>query len=233
MTEISEGIICFVRKNCHDIHVYVLFKIMCFTECAEMGGGGRFRSFHDRVPPNLDKIKAVAHGRHATGDLSFSLAMGASGSERCRVQQDLAVDLEEHVGDSDEAEDDEHNEQTEVSTGAESRSPPKTTQTNSRKRRSEGSSGDRRRLREELDSEVHNALALMRLSAEARLNPPPSIYEKVLTKLREHPGVAAKGPDFIFTVMKYIRREQDFEYFVVFNDDDITRYLQVGGLGDV
>ncbi|KAJ8430898.1 hypothetical protein Cgig2_003891 [Carnegiea gigantea] len=147
--------------------------------------------------------------------------------------KDLAVDLEEHVGDSDEAEDDEHKEQTELSAGAENRSPPRTTQTNSRKRRSEGgSSGDRRRLREELDSEVHNAFALMRVSVEARLNP-PSIYEKVLTKLREHPGVAAKGPNFIFTVMEYITREQDFEYFVVFNDDDITRYLRVRGLGDV
>ena len=188
--------------------------------------GGRFRSFRDRAPPNLDKIKAVVHGRHATGDLSFSPAMGASGSQPRPVPQNSAVDLEEHVGDSDEAEDDELNEQREVSAGAESRSPPRTTQTNFRKRRSEGgSSGDRRRLREELDSEVHNALALMRVRVEARLHPPPSIYETVLTKLRDHPGVAAKGEDFIFTVMEYIRREQDFEYFAVFNNNDITRYL--------
>ncbi|KAJ8438316.1 hypothetical protein Cgig2_018796 [Carnegiea gigantea] len=166
--------------------------------------GGRFRNFRDRVPPNLDKNKAVVHGTHATRDFSFSPAMGSSGSERCLAQQDLAVDLEEHVGDSDEAEDDEHNEQMEVSAGAESECWG-------------GSLGDRWRLREELDSEVHNALALMR----------------VLTKLREHPGVAAKGPDFIFTVMEYIRREQDFEYFVIFNDDDITRYLRVRGLRDV
>ena len=84
-----------------------------------------------------------------------------------------------------------------------------------------------------LDAEAQNALELMRLKAEFRLNPPPSTYEKVLTKLRQHHGVAAKGPDFIFTVMEYIRREQDFEYFVVFNNDDITRYLRVRGLGDV
>jgi len=170
--------------------------------------GGRFKSFRERVPPNLDKIKAVVHGRHATGGLSFSPAMGASGSRWRPPQQNLAVDLEEHVGDSDEAEDDECNEQKEVSAGAESRSPPRSIQTNARKRRSEGgSSGDRRRMRQELDAEVHNPLALMRLKAESRLNPPPSTYEKVLTKLREHPGVAAKGPDFIFNVMEYIRRE--------------------------
>ncbi|KAJ8432992.1 hypothetical protein Cgig2_029442 [Carnegiea gigantea] len=193
-----------------------------------------WEKFLKRVPPNLDKIKAVVHGRHATSDLSFSPVMGASGSRHRPVQQNLAVDLEEHVGDSDEAKDDEYNEQTEVSAGAESRSPPRTIQTNARKRRSEGgSSGDRRRMRQELDAEVHNALALMRLKAESRLNPPPSTYEKVLTKLREHPGVAAKGPYFIFNVMEYIRREQDFDYFVVFNDDDITRYIQVRGLGDV
>ncbi|KAJ8424846.1 hypothetical protein Cgig2_009134 [Carnegiea gigantea] len=193
--------------------------------------GGRFKSFSERVPPNLDKIKVVVHGRHATSDLSFSLAMGASGSRRRPVQQNLAVDLEEHVGDSDEAEDDEYNEQTKVSDGAESRSPPRTIQTNARKRRSEcRSSGDRRRMRQELDAEVHNAFPLMCLKAESRHNPPLSTYERVLTKLREHLGVAAKGPDFIFNVMEYIRREQDFDYFVVFNDDDLTRYLRVRGM---
>ena len=200
--------------------------------CSNWGGG--FKSFRERVPPNLDKIKAVVYGRHATGDLSFSPAMGASGSRRRPVQQNLAVDLEEHVGDSDEAEDDEYNEQTEVSAGAESRSPPRTIQTNTRKRRSEGgSSGDRRPMSHELDAKVHNALALMRLKVESTLNPPPSTYDKVLTKLREHPGVVAKGPDLIFNVMEYVRHEQDCDHFVVFNDDDITRYLRVRGLGDV
>ncbi|KAJ8444294.1 hypothetical protein Cgig2_029707 [Carnegiea gigantea] len=169
-----------------------------------------WEKFLKRVTQNLDKIKAVVHGRHATGDLSFSPVMRASSSQRRLVQQNLAVDLEEHVGDSDEAEDDEYNEQTE---------------TNARKRRSEGgSSGDRKRQRQELDAEVHNALALMCLKAESRLNSPPSTYEEVLTKLREYPGVAAKGPDFIFTVMEYIR---------LFNDDDITGSLRVRGLGDV
>ena len=82
-----------------------MFHWVCRNE------GERFRSFRNRVPPNLDKIKAVMHGRHATGDFSFSPTMGAFGSER------RPVDLEEHVGDSNEAEDDEHNEQTEVSAG--------------------------------------------------------------------------------------------------------------------
>lgn len=88
--------------------------------------GGRFKSFHDRVPPNLDKIKSVVHGRHATGDSNFSPATGASGNRRRPVQQNLVVDLEEHVGDSDEAEDEEYNEKTEVSAGVESRPPPRT-----------------------------------------------------------------------------------------------------------
>ena len=184
---------------CHDIHVYVLFKVMCFNWYAAIGG--RFKSFRERVPLNLDKIKAVVHGRHATGNLSFSPAMDASSSQWCPVQQNLAVGLEEHAGNSDEADDDEYNEQTEVSAGAESRSPPRTTQTNARKRRSEGGSlGDRRQLRQELDAQVHNALELMHLKAEPGLNPRPSTYEKVLAKLMQHPGVAAKGPDFIFTV---------------------------------
>ncbi|KAJ8432108.1 hypothetical protein Cgig2_010232 [Carnegiea gigantea] len=61
-------------------------------------GGGRFKSFYERVPANLDKIKAVVHSRHAIGELSFSLVMGASGGQLNKVEQKVALDFEEHMG---------------------------------------------------------------------------------------------------------------------------------------
>lgn len=135
-----------VDMYCQDINVYVLFEIMCFHWCVELRGG-RIKSFRERVPPNLDKIKAMVHGRHATGDLSFSPAMGASGSQRRGVQQNLPVDLQEHMGDRDQVDEYDYNEQTQLSDGEKSQSPPRSIHTNTRKCRSEGgSSGEGRRL---------------------------------------------------------------------------------------
>lgn len=51
--------------------------------------GGRFKSFYERVPANLDKRKVVVHDRHATGELSFSLTMSASGSQSNRIEQNV------------------------------------------------------------------------------------------------------------------------------------------------
>lgn len=75
------------------------------------------------------------------------------------------------------------------------------------------------------DVQIQNALDVLRLREEARLQPKPSTYQQVPTKLRQHPGVTTRGPDFIFSVMVYIRREKHFDYIVIFDDDDISRYL--------
>ncbi|KAJ8431351.1 hypothetical protein Cgig2_002074 [Carnegiea gigantea] len=64
-------------------------------------GEGRFKRFPERVPENLDTMKAVVHSRHVTGDLNFFPAMGALGGQRNRIEQNVLVDLEEHMGDSD------------------------------------------------------------------------------------------------------------------------------------
>ncbi|KAJ8424778.1 hypothetical protein Cgig2_008846 [Carnegiea gigantea] len=68
---------------------------------ADSVGGGRFKTFHKRVPVNLDEMKAVVRDRHATDELSFSPARGdgrqlrqefADSSERdAQIQNALAV----------------------------------------------------------------------------------------------------------------------------------------------
>ena len=69
-------------------------------------GDGRFKCFPERVPENLDTMKAVVHGKHATGDLNFFPVMGALGSQWNRIEQNVLVDLEEHIGASDKANED-------------------------------------------------------------------------------------------------------------------------------
>ena len=129
-------------------------------------------------------------------------------------EKEQSMDLQEHMGDSDEADEDDSNEQAQLSAGEESQSPPRSVHTNAQKRRTKGeSSGDRRWLRQEFaklsmrDAQIQNALNVLYLKEEARVQPQPSTYQQVLTKLMQHPGVATMGPDFIFSVMEYIRHE--------------------------
>jgi len=39
---------------------------------------GGFKSFSERMPANLDKMKSVVHVMHGTSELSFSPVMGAT-----------------------------------------------------------------------------------------------------------------------------------------------------------
>ncbi|KAJ8431350.1 hypothetical protein Cgig2_002073 [Carnegiea gigantea] len=116
---------------------------------------------------------------------------------------------------SDEANRDDSIDQVQLTAGKESRSPSRSVHTNTRKRRIEGgSSSDRRRLRQEFvdlsvrDAQIQNALNVLRLRNEARVQAQTSTYQQVLTKLRQHPRVAATGPDFIFNVMEMHDEEE-------------------------
>lgn len=196
---------------------------------------GGLKCFRERVLANFAKMEAVFHGRHATGEMGFSPMMVASASQVNRKNKNVASDLEEHMGDSDEANEEVPNEEVQFIGAAESRSSPRSVHTISRKRRSECKTlGDsRRQMRELLDLLERDAQVQIRMREEARAQPQPSTYQQVLTKLREHPGVAARGPDFIFNVMEYIRREEDADYFIIFDNEDVRRYLKTRGFGDV
>ncbi|KAJ8429840.1 hypothetical protein Cgig2_001127 [Carnegiea gigantea] len=173
--------------------------------------GGRFKSFRERVLANLEKMKAVVHGRHAIGELRFSPAMGASVANQIEWSKMCHWIWKN------------------------------TWATVMKVMRMISSTKYNRLVRRKVDHllevftptlesvqvkvEVLNALAVLRTREETRAQPRSSIYQQVLMKLRQHPGVATSGLDFIFSVMECIRREKDANYFAIFDDVDISKYL--------
>jgi len=112
------------------------------------------------------------HGRHATGEMSFSPGMVASHSNVNERMKGLVVDTQEHVGDSDDGDSGGTPDDVDLIQPAESRSPPKTMSC-SRKRKSGGgmSSGSKRQAGggiSGMEEEVSNALHILRMREEAR-----------------------------------------------------------------
>lgn len=80
--------------------------------------------------------------------MSFSPLMVASGSQPNRKNKNKASYLEEHIGDSDEANEDISNEEVQFIGAVESQSLPRSVHTSTRKHRSESQSlGDSKQLR--------------------------------------------------------------------------------------
>ena len=127
------------------------------------------------MPANLDKMKSAFHGKQATGEMSFAPGMVGSPSNQTQRSKGKAVDVVEHVGDSDETNEGGSDDDVECLCAEESRSPPKAVHS-SRKRKSEGgtsSDGNRQALmnwsaREE---EVNQALAFLRMREKGKQQP--------------------------------------------------------------
>ncbi|KAJ8436744.1 hypothetical protein Cgig2_009718 [Carnegiea gigantea] len=68
--------------------------------------GGKYKSFQKKVPANLEKIKSAFCGKHATSEMSFAPGMVTSPSNQTQLSKRKAIDLDKHVGDSDEANED-------------------------------------------------------------------------------------------------------------------------------
>ncbi|KAJ8437656.1 hypothetical protein Cgig2_028594 [Carnegiea gigantea] len=110
--------------------------------------GGKYKSFRKKVPENLEKMKSAFYGKQATGEMSFAPGIVASPSNQTQRSKGKALDMDEHVGDSDKANEDASDADMECLRAEESRSPPKSVH-NSRKRKSEGgtsSDGKRQEL---------------------------------------------------------------------------------------
>ncbi|KAJ8432408.1 hypothetical protein Cgig2_013822 [Carnegiea gigantea] len=63
------------------------------------------------------------------------------------------------------------------------------------------------------------AFALMLESVEVK------VEVQILTKLRQHIGVATRGPDFTFNVIEYIKCEKDVDYFVDDEERVVNTFL--------
>ena len=117
-----------VVRNCNVIHVYVLW---CVEIC------GKYKSFRKKVPANLEKMKPAFYGKHTIGEMSFAPGMVVSRSNQTQQSKGRVIDIEEHVGDSDKANEDDSGADIKYLGVEESRSPPKSVH-NSREQKSEG-----------------------------------------------------------------------------------------------
>ncbi|KAJ8432499.1 hypothetical protein Cgig2_003576 [Carnegiea gigantea] len=119
--------------------------------------------------------------------------------------------MDEHISDSDKANEDGSDAHMECLRVKESRSPPISVHS-SRKRKSEGrtsSDGKRQELVNwsSRDEEVHQALAIICMREEAKQQ--PSLMKQVQARLKQHPQISAIGSDFIWSVMDYIHQKME------------------------
>jgi len=193
--------------------------------------GGKYKSFRKKTPANLDKMKSTFHGKQATGKMSFAPGMVGSPSNQTQRSKGKAIDVVEHVGDSDETNEGGSDDDVECLRAEESRSPPKTVHS-SRKRKSEGgtsSDGKRQALmnwsvREE---EVNQALAFFRMRENGKQQ--PSLTKQVQAWLKQHPEVSAMGTDSIWSVMDYIHQHKEENLFLDLDDEFVVRYIRSRG----
>ena len=54
------------------------------------------------MPANLDKMKSASHWKQVTGEMSFAPGMVGSPRNLAQQSKEKAIDVVEHVGDSDE-----------------------------------------------------------------------------------------------------------------------------------
>ncbi|KAJ8448934.1 hypothetical protein Cgig2_030790 [Carnegiea gigantea] len=157
--------------------------------------GGKYKSFRKKVPANLEKMKSAFYEKQATGGMSFAPGMVASPSNQTQQSTGKALDMDEHIGDSDEVNEDGSDAHMECLRLEESQSPPKSVH-GSCKRKSEGGTSSAANGKSFLtDEEVHQALAIIRMREEAKQQ--PSLTKQVQARLKQHPQISAMGSDFI------------------------------------
>jgi len=192
--------------------------------------GGKNKSFRTKAPLNLEKLKSAFYGRYATGKMSFASSMFAFGSN-LNQKLSLAVDVEEHMGDSEEGNNGGFASEVQCISATESHSPPKSVHS-SRKRKGGGGNsiyGKRQELIDWVlrDDEINRALDILCMREDARQG--PLLYKQVQARLKRHLVVSAMGSEFMFSVMDYIVKEKEEQYFVDLDDDLVLMYIQSRG----
>ncbi|KAJ8444375.1 hypothetical protein Cgig2_026579 [Carnegiea gigantea] len=107
--------------------------------------GGKYKSFQKKVPANLEKMKSAFYRKQATGEISFAPGMVTSPSNQTQRSTGKALDMDEHVGDSDEANEDGSDARMKCLRVEESRSPPKSVHSSCKRKSEGGTSSDSKR----------------------------------------------------------------------------------------
>ncbi|KAJ8441444.1 hypothetical protein Cgig2_023630 [Carnegiea gigantea] len=164
--------------------------------------GGTYKSFRKNVPANLEKMKSAFYGKHAAGEMSFALGMVASPSNQTQQSKGKAIDMEKHKGDSDETNEDGSDADIECLGVEEIRSPPRIVHSSCKRKSEGGTSSDDKR--QELlnwssrDEEVHQALAILRMREESRMDEEDCTMDEENCTMDEEEGHA------IDTIVIYI-----------------------------
>jgi len=192
---------------------------------------GKFKSFCRRPPAHVEKLQIAFQGRHATREMSFAPGMIASHSNVNERMKGLEVDTRVHVGDSDDGDSGGTPDDVDFIPPVESRSPSKTMSCG-RKRKSVGgmSSGSKRQAcggSSTMEEEVSNALHILRMREEARQG--PLLSQLVSARLRNHPDIGQKHPDFIFHILDHIVTEKQEQYFLGLDEDFLVPYVRLRG----
>lgn len=180
---------------------------------------------------NVEKLRYLFSGVHATGRMSFSPGMSSIAKVTSKMKS-VRVGSDEGRGDSAEV-DKGNDEEVQFQPAEESRSPPRT----SHKRKSEGhtSESSKRQAHLEASTELVRLMQVKYLK-EVEVKSEASIYDKVASRLEELPLVTEKGPSFMFHVMEQIRINGEMEYFLSFKNEAvawcyITSRISEAGLG--
>ena len=67
---------------------------------------GKYKSILKKVPGNLEKMRSAFYEKKTTGELSFAPGMVASPSNETQRSTGKALDMDKHIGDIDEANED-------------------------------------------------------------------------------------------------------------------------------
>ncbi|KAJ8449588.1 hypothetical protein Cgig2_005610 [Carnegiea gigantea] len=160
--------------------------------------------------------------------------MVASPSNQTQRSTGKALDMDEHIGDTDEANEDGSDAGMECLPAEEGQSPPKSVHS-SRKRKSEGGTSSDGKRQELLnwssrDKEVHQALAIIRMREEAKQQ--PSLTKQVQAQLKQHPQISVMRSDFIWSVMDYIYQKNKESLFLDLDDEFVVRYVALRGMDE-
>ncbi|KAJ8420505.1 LOW QUALITY PROTEIN: hypothetical protein Cgig2_015269 [Carnegiea gigantea] len=173
--------------------------------------GGKCKLFRKKVPANLEKLKSAFYGEQATGEMSFAPGMVASPSNQSQRSTGKALDMGEHICDSDEANEDGSDAHMEWLPAEESQASPKSVHS-SHKQKSEGGTSSDGKRQELLNwssryEEVHQALAIIHMREEAKQQ--PSLTKQMQARLKQHPQISTMGSDFTWSVMDYIHQKNE------------------------
>jgi len=163
--------------------------------------------------------------KQATGEMSFDPGMVGSPSNQTQQSKGKAIDVVEHVGDSDETNKGGSDDDLECLRAEESRSPPKSVHSFASEKVKAGLPAMANSISERRGGQPSPCFFRMREKGKQQ----PSLTKQVQARLKQHPKVSTMGTDFIWNVMDYIHQHKEENLFLDLDDEFVVRYIKSRG----